>query len=102
MRLSPAYDERESLLLRAKGGLEVVEDGGSAERVDIELRLERKDLSRLAEGKLRAAMAIAGGRATYSGPVRQFLRVLPMVQAIVRPPVPVGTNTIHDGVEEIS
>ena len=46
-------------------------------------------------------MAIAEGRATYAGPVRQFLRVLPLVQAMVNPPVAMGTNT-DDIVQEIA
>ncbi|MEV4418398.1 hypothetical protein AB0L40_00300 [Patulibacter sp. NPDC049589] len=92
----------DGLLITARGGMDVREGVSADTQADIHLRLQRKDLARLATGRLRTAMAIAGGRATYDGPVRQFLRVLPMVQAVVRPPVPVGTNTIHDGVEEIS
>jgi putative sterol carrier protein len=67
---------------------ELLEDGPA----DTELGLATEDVARLAEGKLRTAMAIATGRATYRGPIRQFLRVLPVMQAMVNPPVEMGTN----------
>ena len=86
------------LLLTARGGgLEVQDAGHDAAGWSIELVLAAGDAARLAEGKLRTAMAIAAGRASFRGPVRQFLRVLPLVQAIVNPPVEMGTNVDEHG-----
>lgn len=88
------------LLLVARGGRLEIRDAGSSSDHTIELALASPDLAKLAEGHLRTAMAIADGRATYSGPVRQFLRVLPLVQAMVNPPVAMGTNT-DEAIQEI-
>lgn len=74
-------------------------DGASADHT-IEIALATPDLEKLAAGKSRTAMAIADGRATYDGPVRQFLRVLPLVQAMVNPPDAMGTNA-EDIAQEI-
>ncbi|MEV4418932.1 SCP2 sterol-binding domain-containing protein [Patulibacter sp. NPDC049589] len=88
------------VLVCRDGRIEVLDADGPGADHTIELAFATKDLERLAEGKLRAAMAIAAGRATYAGPVRQFLRVLPLVQAMVNPPDEMGTDSIHDGTEE--
>lgn len=98
-----SLDVRDSgVLLVARGGrLEVRDAGASSSEATIELALRTPDLERLAAGHLRAAMAIASGRATYAGPVREFLRVLPLVQAMVNPPAAMGTNT-EDLVQEIA
>lgn|GEM_PF-4522050 len=98
VRLSSADLQDASVLIRLHGDIELFED--ASERADIELSMGTADLERHADGKLRMAMAIAAGRATFSGPVREFLRVVPIVQAIANPPVDVGTNTdfdAHDG-----
>lgn len=88
------------LLIVARGGRLEIRDADGASDATIELTLASPDLEKLAGGRLRTAMAIADGRASYSGPVRQFLRVLPLVQAMVNPPVAMGTNT-DEAVQEI-
>jgi len=88
------------LLVCRDGRIELRDLDGSSSEPTIELALNTNDLEKLAAGDLRTAMAIADGRATYSGPVRQFLRVLPLVQAMVNPPVAMGTNS-DDAVQEI-
>jgi hypothetical protein len=87
----------EAILLDARGGLEVLDDGSGA---DVDLGLATGDLERLADGRLRMAMAIAAGRAPYSGPIRRFLWVLPVVQAMARPPVAVGSAHADDDSNE--
>lgn len=89
------------VVLVCRGGrIEVRDADGPASDVTIELALSTPEIEKLAAGRLRTAMAIADGRATYRGPVREFLRVLPLVQAMVNPPVAMGTNTA-DIVKEI-
>lgn len=88
------------LLACHDGRIEVRDADGPGTQPTIELALRTPDIEKLAQGRLRTAMAIADGRATYSGPVRQFLRVLPLVQAMVNPPAAMGTNT--DVLEEIA
>ena len=87
------------LIVARDGRMEIRDADGSSDHT-IELTLASPDLERLAEGRLRTAMAIAEGRGSYAGPVRQFLRVLPLVQAMVNPPVAMGTNA-DDAVQEI-
>ena len=90
------------ILLVCRGGrLEIRDADGTSADATIEIALRTPDVEKLAAGRLRTAMAIAEGRATYAGPVRQFLRVLPLVQAMVNPPVAMGTNT-DDVVQEIA
>ena len=88
------------LLLVAREGRLEVRDADGGTDATIELTMATPDLEKLSEGRLRTAMAIADGRASYDGPVRQFLRVLPLVQAMVNPPAPMGTNT-DEAVQEI-
>jgi hypothetical protein len=89
------------LLVCRDGRIEVRDaEGGSTPDATIEMAMQTPDIEKLTAGDLRTAMAIADGRATYSGPVRQFLRVLPLVQAMVNPPDAMGTNS-QDAVQEI-
>jgi hypothetical protein len=81
------------LLVCRDGRIEVQDADGGSSSATIELALRSPDIEKLTAGRLRTAMAIADGRATFAGPVREFLRVLPLVQAMVNPPVPMGTNT---------
>lgn len=95
VRLRALDLDGEAVVLDMRGGLEVLDDAPGAET---ELGLGTADLERLAEGRLRMAMAIAAGRAPYTGTIRPFLWVLPVVQAIARPPAAVGTA--HDVTNE--
>ncbi|MGE4424836.1 MAG: SCP2 sterol-binding domain-containing protein [Solirubrobacteraceae bacterium] len=94
VRLSSSDLQDASIVIRLQGDIELIED--RAEPADIELTMGTADLERHADGTLRVAMAIAAGRATFTGPVREFLRVIPIVHAIANPPVAVGTNTDFD------
>lgn len=86
--------EDEAFVVDARDGLSL-RDGDT--RCDAEIGLHTADLERLADGRLRMAMAIAKGRAPYSGQIRRFLWVLPVIQAIVRPPVAVGSDQVRAG-----
>ena len=93
VHLRSAEDPDVGLVLDARGGrLEVVDPGAGSTDATIELTLALADVELLTLGRLRPAMAIATGRATYRGPVRELLRVLPLVQAMVAPPIAVGTE----------
>lgn len=47
-----------------------------AERVDVEISLDARDIHELMVGGLALPMKIAADRVTYRGPVRRFLRVI--------------------------
>lgn len=76
------------LVVDGRGRLEI--DTASANEATVEIELDDFDVGLLAQGTIRLAMSIAMGRATYRGPVREFLRVLPTVLAINCPPPEVG------------
>lgn len=76
------------IVVDGRGHLEI--DTLSEGEATVEVELDAFDIGLLAQGRLRMAMSIAMGRATYRGPVREFLRVLPTVQALNDPPPEVG------------
>lgn len=76
------------LVIDGRGRLDL--DSASESEATVEVELDDFDVGLLSQGKIRLAMSIAMGRASYRGPVREFLRVLPTVQAINCPPPEVG------------
>ncbi|CAB4944419.1 unannotated protein [freshwater metagenome] len=76
------------LVIDGRGRLDL--DGASEGDATVHVELDDFDVGLLSQGKIRLAMSIAMGRASYRGPVREFLRVLPTVQAINCPPPEVG------------
>lgn len=76
------------LVIDGRGRLDL--DSASENEATIGVELDDFDVGLLSQGKIRLAMSIAMGRASYRGPVREFLRVLPTVQAINCPPPEVG------------
>lgn len=76
------------LVIDGRGRLDL--DGASERDATVHVELDDFDVGLLSQGKIRLAMSIAMGRASYRGPVREFLRVLPTVQAINCPPPEVG------------
>jgi hypothetical protein len=87
-------DERDLglALLLDRQPIAVVERG---EPTDIELSIASTDLDRLCSPEFHLAMAIARGRVTYSGDVRKFLRVTPILRHASLPErtAPVLTTT---------
>lgn len=67
------------LLNRAPIALSEVE-----EEAQITLAMTAIQLEELTRGELAVAMEIAHGRIAYSGPVRRFLRVLPILRRVSR------------------
>jgi hypothetical protein len=64
-------------LLLDRDPIEIVD---SAESAEVEISIVSVDLARLYSPDFHLAMAIARGRVGYSGPVRKFLRVTPVVR----------------------
>jgi hypothetical protein len=64
-------------LLLDRDPVEVVDDDRAAE---VEISIVSVDLARLYSPDFHVAMAIARGRIGYSGPVRKFLQVTPVVR----------------------
>jgi len=64
-------------LLLDRHPVEVVDPGPDTE---VELSIASTDLARLCSPDFHLAMAIARGRVTYTGDVRRFLRVTPIVR----------------------
>jgi hypothetical protein len=77
------HDEQQVLLLLDREPVEVVEgmDGVEAET---DLWIPSELLARLWDDNFHLAMAIAKGQATFHGPVRKFLRVMPILQDFAR------------------
>lgn len=61
--------------------ISVAPGGGQAE---IGLCFSREDLRRFLTGDLQLPMAIARGDVAFSGPVRKFLRIAPVLRALAR------------------
>lgn len=72
-----------AVLLFDRDPPEVLEQDAD-ESVEAELTLERQVLDDVLSRECRLAMALIDGRATYSGPIRKFLRILPIVIAAAR------------------
>lgn len=51
---------------------------------EIELAMTGRQLEQLIRGELALAMEIAHGRIAYSGPVRKFLRIIPILRRVAR------------------
>lgn len=64
-------------LLLDREPIEIV-PGGNGE-AEVELYIKSRDLDRFWAGDLHLAMALAEGQVEYSGPVRKFLRVVPIM-----------------------
>lgn len=75
--LTPAGEPMGFTLLLDRDPCEVV--GGFLD-AEVELYAPAKMWFALARGHRRTAMAIAEGDITYNGPVRKFLRIVPMLQ----------------------
>ena len=63
---------------------EPVELGEAESDAEIVLAMTAPQLEQLTRGELALAMEIAHGRIAYSGPVRKFLRVIPILRAAGR------------------
>jgi hypothetical protein len=61
--------------------IELTED---ADETEIELAMTALELEQLTRGELEVAMEIAEGRIAYSGPVRKFLRIVPILRRVSR------------------
>jgi len=57
---------------------------GPGHEHDAELRIASTDLERLLSDDIHPAMLIAGGRAEANGPVRKFLRIVPVLRGAAR------------------
>lgn len=74
-------DPDAELLLRLdREPIEVVDDPGG-ESAEIELWVSSDQLRRVWDPDFHLAMAIAKGEATFVGPVRKFLRVMPILHS---------------------
>jgi putative sterol carrier protein len=63
---------------------EPVELGEADPDAEIVLAMTASQLEQLTRGDLALAMEIAHGRIAYSGPVRKFLRIIPILRAAGR------------------
>jgi len=63
---------------------ERVELGDSDPQAEITLAMTTPQLEQLTRGELALAMEIAHGTVAYSGPVRKFLRVIPILRRVSR------------------
>jgi phospholipid/cholesterol/gamma-HCH transport system ATP-binding protein len=72
-------------LLLDRMPVEVVQGGGQAE---VRLDIASFDLSQLWTHEFQLPMAVARGRVRATGPVRKFLRVVPILREIARPELP--------------
>jgi hypothetical protein len=63
---------------------EPVEIGDADEHAEIALAMTATQLEMLIRGELALAMEIAHGRIAYSGPVRKFLRIVPILRRVSR------------------
>jgi phospholipid/cholesterol/gamma-HCH transport system ATP-binding protein len=63
---------------------------------EVDLSLSSVDLERLWSGDFNLAMAIARGRVHATGPVRKFLRVMPIIRQL---PVPGSAEEARDNAE---
>jgi putative sterol carrier protein len=61
---------------------EPIEMADHDDRAEITLAMTAIQLEQLIRGELRLAMEIAHGRIAYDGPVRKFLRVVPIIRRI--------------------
>jgi hypothetical protein len=78
VRIELADDpELSTMLLLDRDPIEVID---SDEPAEVEISIVSVDLARLYSPDFHLAMAIARGRVGYSGPVRKFLRVTPVVR----------------------
>jgi hypothetical protein len=55
---------------------------GSVGDAEIEIFITSRDIDRFWAGEMHLAMAIAEGEVTYRGPVRKFLRVVPIARRL--------------------
>ncbi|MCW2985827.1 MAG: hypothetical protein JWR63_3397 [Conexibacter sp.] len=62
----------------------VVVDARSDTTAEIEIFFTRTDLQRFIQGDLQLPLAIATGNVDFSGPVRKFLRVTPVLRAFAK------------------
>jgi phospholipid/cholesterol/gamma-HCH transport system ATP-binding protein len=74
-----------TLLLDGK----TIEVGGGDLPAEVDMSLSSVDLERLSSDDFNLSMAIAHGRVQVSGPVRKFLRVMPIIRQL---PVPGAGN----------
>jgi hypothetical protein len=63
---------------------EPVELGTLEYDAEIALAMTASQLEQLIRGELALAMEIAHGRIVYSGPVRKFLRIIPILRRVAR------------------
>jgi putative sterol carrier protein len=63
---------------------EPVEMGEADDQAEIALAMTATQLEKLIHGELALAMEIAHGRIAYSGPVRKFLRVVPILRRVAQ------------------
>ena len=61
-----------------------VELGADDPEAQISVAMTPRQLEELAHGELALAMEIAHGRVAYHGPVRKFLRVIPILRRVSR------------------
>lgn len=77
--LTDADDLLMSLLLDREP-IEVVD--GPAGEPDVRIFIKSRDLDLFWAGELHLAMALAEGRVEYAGPVRKFLRIVPIAMRL--------------------
>jgi phospholipid/cholesterol/gamma-HCH transport system ATP-binding protein len=94
VRVEVADEPDLSVTLRLAGDTVEVSDDGPAEA---QLRISSVDLGRIWNSDFNLPMAIARGRVTTEGPVRKFLRVVPIVRTLPDPELPDSDGWFEDG-----
>lgn len=62
----------------------VIVEEGSQSTPEVEIFLSRKDLQDFIHGRLQLPLAIASGGVSFSGPVRKFLRITPVLRVFAQ------------------
>jgi phospholipid/cholesterol/gamma-HCH transport system ATP-binding protein len=93
VRIELADEPDLGVTLQLHGDRVGVDDNGAA--AEVEMNLSSVDLERIYTEDFNLSMAIARGRVLVSGPVRKFLRVMPIVRTL-QPPESADTSS-HDG-----